>query len=1278
MATRVFLVVICLSLASFAALAQTTQPDRPPWLDPAVTGINRLPPRAVRAVFANTAGAQDASPFVQSLNGDWKFHWSPNPAARPVDFFGDEFDDTAWTTISVPSNMEIEGFGVPIYTNSTYPWLIADPPNIPANNNPVGSYRKTFQVPPAWRGRNVFLRFDGVSSAFFVWLNGRFIGFSEDSRTAAEFDITPHLRDGSNSLAVEVYRWSDGSYLEDQDFWKLSGIFRDVALVAHAPTFIRDVEVRTDLDDQYIDGVLRVAATINRGAHAPAGETITCELFDADSASVFRAAPLPATSAEAGESVVRFQADVRRPRQWSAETPYLYRLMLTLRDAGGAEVEVLPLYVGFREVELRGGRLLLNGRPIILRGVNRHEHDPVRGQAITIESMLEDIRLMKQHNINAVRTSHYPNHPAWYDLCDRLGIYVIDEANIESHGMGYGERSLAKNTDWLAAHMDRTIRMVERDKNHASVIIWSLGNEAGMGPNFTETSRWIKQRDSSRPTFYERAGDDPATDIICPMYPPPSHLRDYGAREHRRPLILCEYTHAMGNSNGNLDEYWNLILGSHQLQGAFVWDWVDQGIRMPIPPRVTVADRSGNNTDGVFHGDLAAPGGPRGYVEFPAGDALDLRDALTIEVVYTPQPTVAQAPLLAKGDTAYAIKQLADAIELYVYAQRAGEERNGWVNVVAPLPRDWFEKARRVTGVFDGRELVLYFDGKRVAAASLYGRIATNAYNLGIGRDTENPDRVCAARIEQVRIYSRALGATKAAYVERRDESDGLVLHAVLADARESGEWAGPIATRGAPAPLAKRPTGTTADCYWAYGGCFGPTGTPTDDNFCCNGLVAPDRTPHPGLHAISKAYQPLRVRAIEAAKGRIEITNWLDFQSLDDYVTGRWELFADDKQLRGGEIPDLAIPPRASKTIALPLPDIEPQPGVEYFLNLIFELRTEAEWAPAGQRIAWEQIELPVGVPARVARFADMPAIKHSRTPTQITIHAADVTWGIDVATGLLSSCIHQEHELIRDSLRPDFWRSPTDNDRGNHMPSRQGIWFSAHRDMHLESLETRQINPQCIEVSARTTLPRISSGYNVLYTFFGNGEVCVRAEFVPGAQWLPDMPRFGMRVGIDGRCSNLEWFGRGPHETYCDRAQAMIGRYSGTVSDQYVRAYSEPTESGNKVDVRWSALRNESGAGLLAIGGSLLSVNANFFGATELQLAKHPHEICRLDYLVWNLDLKQMGVAGDDSWGALPHPQYRIQPKAMAYEFRLKALGGATLDPMSESRCGAPQGNN
>lgn len=1262
--------------ASLSAEGQATQPTRPPWLDPSVTGINRLPPRAVRAVHAEREQASGESPYVRSLNGDWKFHWSPNPASRPADFFGDEFNDSTWTTIPVPSNIEIEGHGVPIYTNFTYPWLIVDPPIIPSDDNPVGSYRTTFEVPANWTGRNVFVRFDGVSSAFFVWVNGRFAGFSKDSRTAAEFNITALLREGSNLLAVEVYRWSDGSYLEDQDFWKLSGIFRDVALVSQAPTFIRDVEVHTDLDDDYTDGVLRVSATVNRGTHPAAGETIGCELFQADGSRIFFAEAQPATRDEADEAVVSFRGDIRRPMQWSAEAPYLYRLLITLRDARGREFEVVSTHVGFREVELRGGRLLLNGRPIILRGVNRHEHDPQRGQAITVESMLSDIRLMKQFNINAVRTSHYPNHPTWYELCDRFGIYVIDEANIESHGMGYGERSLAKNTDWLAAHMDRTVRMVERDKNHASVLIWSLGNEAGMGPNFSQTSKWIKQRDPSRPTFYERAGDDPATDIICPMYPPPSYLRDYASREHRRPLILCEYTHAMGNSNGNLDGYWNLILGSHQLQGAFVWDWVDQGIRMPIRPRYTIADRSRNNADGIFRGDPNAQDGPRGYVEFLASDTLDLRDALTIEVTYTPQHTVAQAPLLAKGDTAYAIKQLADSVEFYVYAMRAGEERYQWVNAVAPVPSDWFGKSHRVTGVFDGRELILYFDGKRVAAASLYGTIATNAYNLGIARDTENPDRVCGALIEQVRIYSHALGATKVAYVERRDEDDGLVLYAVLRDVKEAGEWSGPIATRGVPANLAKHPPGNVADCFWAYGGCFGPTGTPTDDNFCCNGLVAPDRTPHPGLFAIQKTYQPLRVRAIDSTHGIIEITNWLDFLSLDDYLVGRWELLANDQQLASGTIPDLHIAPRDQRTISLPLPEVTPQPGVEYFLNLSFELRVATEWAPSGHRIAWEQFQLPIAAAPRVTPFTDMPPVKLIRTPTKLTVRAAEATWGIDATTGLLNSCEFRGRELIRDPLRPDFWRAPTDNDRGNHMPSRQGVWFTAHRDWQLESIDTQEIAPQCVAVTARAKLPRINSTYTLTYSFFGNGELRVSAGLTPGNQWLPDMPRFGMRIGIHPELSQITWFGRGPHETYSDRAQAMVGRYQGAVSDQYCRAYSEPSEAGNKVDVRWVCLQGEGGLGILAIGEPLLSVSANSFGAEQLQQAKHPHEIDRLNYTVLNLDFKQMGIAGDDSWGALPHPEFRIYPRALAYEFRLMPIDANVRDPMQGANFEAPRG--
>lgn len=557
------------------------------WENPRMIGLNKEPAHCTLIPYADRQaaidGLREASRFYLSLDGKWKFHWVSKPDERPKDFYRLEFDVTQWEEIPVPSNWQMHGYDKPIYLNVRYPFE-KNPPYIKHDNNPIGSYRMDFTVPKHWQGRQVFIHFDGVESAFYLWINGEKVGYSQGSRTPAEFNITRYMREGKNVLAVEVYRWSDGSYLEDQDFWRLSGIFRDVYLFSTPSTHIRDFEAFSDLDEKHRDAVLRVKARVhNYSDKAVRGLMVEVSLVDDGKKSVGSDVLMKGSSvyiSPESESIIKMKAKVDDPLKWSAEKPHLYTLLLVLKDSEGNVIEVESCRFGFREVEVRDGQLHLNGAPILIKGVNRHEHDPDTGHYISEESMVRDIKLMKQFNINTVRTSHYPNHPKWYDLCDEYGIYVIDEANIESHGIGYKpEETLANKPEWKKAHMDRIIRMVERDKNHPCVILWSMGNEAGDGTTFEAASEWIHRRDPSRPVHYERAGRRSHTDVVCPMYPRIESIVEYAQEAQDRPLIMCEYAHAMGNAVGNLQEYWEAIEEYKHLQGGSIWDWVDQGLR---------------------------------------------------------------------------------------------------------------------------------------------------------------------------------------------------------------------------------------------------------------------------------------------------------------------------------------------------------------------------------------------------------------------------------------------------------------------------------------------------------------------------------------------------------------------------------------------------------------------------------------------------------------------------------------------------------------------------
>ncbi len=1072
------LAVVLLAL-SFAGYSQS-EPLKD-WQNPQLTGRNNLAPHATMVICPDVktalkigpvANAQRVkSPFYRSLNGQWKYHYGKNHSARVPDFWKPGFNDRSWPTIPVPANVEIHGYGIPIYVNVPYPWSKPwQPPFVPEDdpNNTVNSYRRTFTVPREWSGRRVLLTFDGVNSFCQVWVNGQPVGLGKDSRTPLEFDITPFLVPGENLLAVENFRWCDGSYLEDQDFWRLSGIFRDVYLWSPPEAHIRDFEVKTDLDAQYRDATLSVSMAITNYMRSPKACRLEATLLDADGRQVTAlGGPRECRVEAGGETSATIPARVPNPLKWTAETPHLYKLLLTLKDDRNRALEVIPVNVGFRKVEIKDGNLLVNGQRILIKGVNRHEIDPDRGQAITLEGMVRDIHVMKQHNINAVRTSHYPNQTAWYDLCDRLGLYLVDEANIESHGMGYGKQSLAKFPEWQAAHLDRTIRMVERDKNHASVIIWSLGNEAGNGTNFMTTYDWIKQRDASRPVHYERAGSDRNTDIYCPMYPLPSVVRQYADGERvsgkhtgdpdleaepqrARPLIMCEYAHAMGNSSGNMWLYWDLIYSKPFLQGGFIWDWVDQALREPI-------------------------------------------------------------------------------------------KRN-------------------------------------------------------------------AARTKRM--------------------------------------------------PAKGEPT------FWAFGGDYGPPGTPSDQNFVCNGLVTPDRQPHPGLLEVKHIYQYIHCKPafamedkpVGAASPRmVEVKNWFDFTNLKDIAVVNWRLTGDGRELQKGELPAPDLAPRATAQLAIPVKAFMPEPGAEYFLEVSFRLKQDQPWAERGHEIAWDQFKLPEAAPASVSDAATLPALHLSQDAALATVSGQDFTATFDKRAGTLSSLKFKGIELVQSPLRPDFWRAPTDNDRGRKMAESQGIWRTAHADAETRSFQAEESEASVV-VKISSRLPKVEADWTTAYTVHRTGDIVVDVEFAPATAKLPKLPRLGLQMVMPAGFDRITWLGPGPQETYCDRKDARVGLYSGSVRAQFYQDYVEPGESGNKVDVRWVALANGKGVGLLAVGRPVLSVNALHYTTDDLQSAEHPFQLPTRDITVLNLDWKQQGVGGDNSWGLWPHEQYLIPCQAQRYSFRLR----------------------
>jgi beta-galactosidase len=1021
------------------------------WENPAIISENKEPGHAHFYPFDNEQTAIEnkpqKSPFVKSLNGMWKFNWVRKPADRPLEFYKDDYDVSRWADIKVPGNWEFEGYGIPIYTDVSYPFP-ANPPFIPNDYNPVGSYRRTFTIPENWDGRQIFIQFGGVKSAFYLWINGNKVGYSQGSKTPAEFNITKFIRGGENTVSLEVYRWSDGAYLEDQDYWKVSGIERDVILFSTPQVMIRDFFARSGLDDNYKNGEFELTISINNYLSSDLSNYIVrADILDDNHESVFGEALTQSVAVSSqDETVINFNSAVNTPRQWTAETPNLYTLLITLRDDQNKLIETVSCKLGFKRVEIRDGQLLVNGVAITIKGVNRHEHEPKTCRVVTEEYMIRDIELMKQFNINSVRTSHYPNVPRWYELCDEYGLYVIDEANIESHGMGYDpDETLGNNPDWQEAHLDRARRMVERDKNFASIIIWSMGNEAGDGCNFETIYKWIKIRDKSRPVQYERARLYPHTDIYCPMYARIWRLKDYAAVTQTRPLIMCEYAHAMGNSVGNLQDYWDVIYANRQLQGGFIWDWVDQG-------------------------------------------------------------------MLAVTD--------------------------------------------------DGEE-------------------------------------------------------------------------------------------------------------YFAYGGDFGPPEIHTDTNFCINGLIAPDRTIHPHIWEVKKVYQFIKVRPVDLNLGKISIENRYDFIDLSN-IEMHWSIDGNNRSIVSGSLDNLNIAPHEIREITLPLGEIDPEKGVEYYLNVSFLTKKDQPLVKKGYEVAWDQLELPVYKEIASINSDEFSPLRIDQSDNSIRVEGDRFKFEFDKKSGKLTSLYFEGHELVKLGLEPNFWRAPNDNDFGNYMPKRCAVWLEASKNRQAADVSLDQINDGEIKITVKSRFPATGSELTTTYSILGSGDIIVENNFNPGPDMdnLPEIPRFGMTMQLPGDFDNMSWYGRGPQESYWDRKTgARIGIYEGKVEDQY-HPYLRPQENGTKTDVRWVSLTNDGGIGLLAVGMPLLSVSASHFtiddyanGPSKEQ--RHTYHMKKRNLVTLNLDYKQMGVGGDTSWGARPHDKYTLYPKEYSYRFRLKPFSVNNDDP-------------
>ena len=962
------------------------------------------------------------SKYFLSLDGKWKFNWVRNPNLRPKDFYKPEFYVGHWNDITVPGNWERQGYGVPIYVNQDYEFAHEvfkgrkTPPQVPFNSNEVGSYRREFEVPAEWDGRRIVLAFDGVISFFYVWVNGELLGYSQDSKTTAEWDITDKVKPGKNTVAVEVYRWSSASYLECQDFWRLSGIERSVYLYSTPKHFIADYTVTSSLDKEtYQKGIFGLK--VNLKGKAQKNTSFRYELIDDNGNSVALGSKLIPSSLEAFD-VIFPETTLENISAWSAETPSLYTLVLELYE-NDQLTQRTGMRIGFRTSEIKNKQFCINGKPILVKGVNAHDHTAM-GRATSREQMLQDIVLMKQNNINTVRCAHYPKQYVFYQLCGEYGLYVIDEANIESHGMFYGEESLAKDSSWMRLHLDRTERMYARSKNQSSIVVWSLGNEAGNGVNFEATYNWLKLQDKTRPIQYERSEEDFNTDIYCRMYRSVEEIKTYLQKPNiYRPMILCEYAHAMGNSVGGLKDYWDLFESEPLAQGGCIWDWVDQSFR----------------------------------------------------------------------------------------------------------------------------------------------------------------------------------------------------------EVDKNGKW------------------------FWAYGGDYGEN-MPSDNSFCCNGLVNAAREAHPHLYEVKKVYQYIKTSLLDEKKMLLRVKNWHDFTNLNQFVLS-WEMVADDgKVLQTGSEDFNCLP---QETVDFTVEKISfPKDCKEVFLNLYWRNKKAGKVFGKEDVVAYDQFVF------ENKKYKTPLIEQETKWNNNDNVFCSDnkkIT--ISKETGSISSFVKNGEELLSSPIILSLFRPLTEND----IKDWSGI--AQTRKNGLDCLIQKVVSFKLMKNKAETeveistdSLGKIGD-VKYVYTFEKDGKVTIKTFFMSNTESLKIVARIGLMLQMPNSFDDIVYLGK-EYETYADRNQCGFVKVCNTSPQEMFHCYVVPQSTGNRMDTRYATLQSETNS-LKISSNKPFQFSVLPYSDANIDKAMHLNELEAEETITVHIDAEQMGV-GTATCGPSVRPHYLIPLQKTSFEFVLE----------------------
>lgn len=1229
------------------------------WQNPAVFEKGQTPPRAFHIPFSSKQAAltnrTDRNENVKLLNGMWKFKWVETPDQVPDEFWESKFDAKEWDEIKVPSNWQMEGFGHPKFRNVALTFE-SNPPNIPDYYNPTGCYKRKFEVPKTWNDKEIILRFEGVKSAAYIWVNGKRVGYNQGGFEPAEFNITPFLKRGENDLSVQVLRFSDGSYLENQDMWRLSGIFRDVKLVAYPKTFIHDFYVVTDLDRNYEDATLILETVVKNAEKDTSACSLEFDVFDAENESILRDGIQIVNFKTAPDSIkkVTLSTLVIKPKMWSAEFPNLYTVLVQLKNEEGETLEAFTKKIGFREVEYRNHILTVNGVPVKLNGVNSHMHHPEHGQAVPLETLRQDLILMKQFNINCVRTSHYPPTPEYLDMADELGIYVVDEVGDEAHANIH----LSGNRAWTEMYKDRSRKLVHRDRNHPSVIMWSAGNESGSGFNIHEVIKTGKEIDPSRPawmyggnTFYI-----PFEDIVGPRYWLPIDYKNLALdkvlpQNDHRASFMDEYLAATGNGLGGMDEYWQWIWEYPRLTGGAIWDWISPGIKTP---RWILPDSSSFRNDGQIMGRPVFTEGKNGrglelsghddWVEFYRDPGLDITgNQLSIGFWVKPYEIPQPNSFLMKGKFQYGIQmENPQTLEFHIHSE--GKR----ISAKARVGDDFYGNWHHIAGIYDGTSLQLFVDDERVAQTRHSGTISSTPFPLCIGREADTQDqgeysgRMSKMVMDEVKVFDKAVSLNE---LKNKTESAVLSLD-------------------------------------------FEADTKPEDEDFFAVGLggrtygiIWPDRKIQPEIHQIKKSGQPVKIEAVDVKNGLIEITNRHQFKNLNE-LDGMWLLTVNGDTIQRGFFEVDCNPGElVVDTIPFRMPEIELDS--ECLLTVSFLLKEDTKWAGAGYEIAWEQFAVPAEISVK-EQVAISGEITVQENKEDIVVSGKNFRYVMDKKTGQLTSVQFEEMQYLENGPEFNVWRAPLANDIdpwGSYMfeQGKMTPGFGRSIDNQLRTLGLKNLVSEVHEIKVKQLSENevviqigafsnssvnpskrayewfFSSGFerNETWTFKADGTIELEQEIIPHGP-MPDMlQKIGLQFQLPKAFTNVEWYGRGPFENYPDRKTgAKVGLYNSD-SDKMFEPYLIPQEYGNRSDVRWLKVQNEQGNGLLIKGGDLLNFSLHKYSTDNLERAMYNYQLKEAPHTILNVDYEVTGVGGTANRQL---QKYRVMPGMKKYRLTIK----------------------